>query len=158
MVRASARFADAFCQTWLRIPEEDQVVINGFLLRCPGFVHLCIAMDFESLPEEPWGRCSLCGSNVVFTFLAPFVERADPLEAVIAVIGHELAHCFNRASGKWNADPAHEEPNARQLTARWGFQEPGGYAPEWKQAIEDWRRFHQLEFGAATEKRLFSES
>jgi hypothetical protein len=160
MQSASNRFAEAFRLTWARIPGEDRRLISEFLVKRPGSVHLCFAMDFGAHADEPWGRCSLWGTDkVVFTFLAPFVERADPLEAVSAVIAHELAHCYNHANGTWTGDDEVEERNTREITARWGFGEDPSYGnnPEWKQAVDRWREHRLLEFGAATERRLLGE-
>jgi hypothetical protein len=159
MVNASERFAQAFSLTWQRIPVRDQETINRFLAQCPGFVHLCFAMDFQALPEEPWGRCGPHGNNMVFTFLAAFVETADHKPGVLeSVIAHELAHCLNHATGAWDPDAVREEANVSQVMARWGFPEPGRLPLEWKRTIEQWKQRHQVEFGDQTERRLFVEA
>ncbi len=158
MMRASERFVNAFRPTWARIPDEDRQIINDFLVRSPGSVHLCFAMDFGTHPDEPWGRCTLRETRIIFTFLAPFIEHAKPLEAVNTVIAHELAHCHNHANGTWNADSEIEEQNVHRLTALWGFDKNPSYDLKWKHAVDEWRKHRRFEFGTATERQMLGKS
>jgi hypothetical protein len=86
------------------------------------------------------------------TFLAPFVEAAHPIDGLVSVIAHELAHCYRRGNGAWTADSEQEEHETRDVTREWGFGEPGpGDTSSWDAAIQRWRSQRAFEFGTFTE-------
>jgi hypothetical protein len=157
-VNASKRFIKAFEVAWQRIPEDARKVIMDYLALHPGHVHLCFRMDFGDPPVEPLGRCSKCGNETVFTFLAPYIQHADELEGVLAVIAHELAHCHNHCAGTWTSNEQEEERNTRRLAESWGFYPSPIPSDEFTAEIERWRARRELEFGQHTEKRLFGVS
>jgi hypothetical protein len=147
---ASRRFIQAFWIAWGRIPSDAQNVICGYLAAHPRRVFLCFRMDFQSPVVEPWGRLGI-GDVCVFTFLAPFVERADNIEVVCSVIAHELAHCHHHADGSWTPDEDQEERRTRELTESWGFDPSPQPAPEFAADIERWRMDRAIAFGRYTE-------
>jgi hypothetical protein len=151
---ASRRFTEAFGMAWRRIPADAQLVICDYFHRCPGRVYVCYRMDFGEHAEEPWGRCSWYLDRTTLTFLAPFVEGANPIEALVAVIAHELAHCYHRGLGTWVEDSDAEERNTRRTTEAWAFDDPSpGDRAAWNRDIENWRRYRTIEFGEYTERR-----
>ncbi len=155
MVRAARRFAEAFAAAWQRVPRDAQQVISDYFRRCPGRVYMRFRMDLGDYPNEPWGRCSWHADKTILTFLAPFCEGVEPLEALVSVIAHELAHCFTKGNETWTENEEQEERNARKITKHWGFEEPAvGDRAAWIEEIERWRRVHAVEFGACTERLL----
>jgi len=157
-VTASNRFIKAFVATWQRIPADAKNVIMDYLGLRPGRAFLCFAMDLGDLPVEPLGRCSISENEIVFTFLAPYIQHAADPEGVFAVIAHELAHCHNHAMGTWTSNEAEEEQNTRRLAESWGFHPEPVPNPELLAGIERWKVSRKLEFGEHTEKRVFSLS
>ena len=153
MESAATRFYSAFCDTWQRMPADAQISITDYLEQKPGRVFLCYAMDYSQPPEEPLGRSSWFEDRTIFTFLAPFILHAE-IEGPIGVIGHELAHCFNKGAGTWAADENEEEVNAREVARGWGFLPPWIDGTIWNPEIEDWRLRHAVDKGHLTEERL----
>jgi hypothetical protein len=153
MISASRRFEEAFRGAWARIPADSQEIILDYFRRCPGRVYMCYRMDFGEHPQEPWGRCSWYYDQTILTFLAPFVERAEPIEALVSVIAHELAHCYRRGNGTWTDNLDEEEKITRRTTEAWGFIEPApGDRSAWNEAIEEWKKHRSVEFSEYTER------
>lgn len=155
---ASRRFAEAFCLAWARIPADAQAVILGYLQRHPGRVFMCYRMNLADDHPERWANCTWCEGQTFLTFLAPFVEGANPIDGVVSVIVHELAHWYRRGAGNWTEDCEAEERGVRQVTEAWGIVDPtpgtGEARLAWDREIERWRWRRRLEFGDLTEREL----
>jgi hypothetical protein len=152
---ASSRFAEAFQESWKRISTDVQTVIRDYFQRCPGKVYMCYRMDAAGGEVEPWGRCTWRETRTTMTFLAPFVERVNPVEGLRSVIVHELAHCYRRGNGTWTASFDEEEREASAIAQNWGFEEPTPSAEgkvAWETEVAMWRKYRLIEFGKFTER------
>src|ERR1022692_3413235 len=128
MEEASETFQTVFHKTWALIPRGGKKVINTFFMARPTTVYLCYEMDRED-GKEAWAKIHWnVGGRTIIAFLAPFIMHGRPIEAVMGVVGHELAHIYRAGSDIQLSDNDTEEKETRRLCGFWHLlPEPSKY-------------------------------
>jgi hypothetical protein len=149
-------FIEIFRKAWGSIPDYAKSIIVEYISLKPATIHLCYEMNATDYVEEPFGRVWYRDTETIITFLAPFILKGTPLECVVGVVAHELAHIYRRGAKIWKLDSVIEEEENRKLCREWGLIECG-INDQGKLAVRDWRKKHSVDKSHLTEKNFYKK-
>jgi hypothetical protein len=121
------RLAELVRATWKRIPTKVRGRMRPHWKTEPRRHSLCNGpLRIEALPSWPryrrqLGVCMMAGHAI--RLHSPTVESA-PDEVLSTLIAHELAHCFQHATGaNWSRPKRAIEGEVHRLLDEWGFRQ-----------------------------------